>query len=71
MMPFEKLEKNMIFTDQKEPNRDFSKVIFLKILLVEKLLVQNLTPCSNFNSKADTFFFEFKMWHFVQFLFQK
>ena len=70
MMPFEKPEKNMIFTEQKEPKRDFSNVTFLKILLVEKLLVQNLTRCENFTSEADAFFFEFKIWHFVQFLSQ-
>ena len=70
MMPWENLKKK-IFTEQKEPKRDFLNVTFLKILLVEKLLIQNLKPCSNFNSKADAFFFEFKIWQFVQFLFQK
>ena len=60
MMPFEKPEKNMIFTEQKEPKRDFSNVTFLKILLVEKLSFQNLTRCENFTSKADAFFLNSK-----------
>ena len=59
MMPFkrQKYAKNVIFTEPKEPKGDFSNLIFFESLLVEKLLIQNLTRCENFNSKADAFFF--------------
>ena len=74
MMPFKKHEKYakvVVFTERKEAKRFFWTYFFLKVCEFEKLLIQNLTPCSNFNSKADAFFFGFKIWHFVQFLFQK
>ena len=65
MMPFEKPEKNMIFTEQNERKRDFSNVTFLKILLVEKfyfkiwslvqISIQKLTR-SFLNSKSDNLY---------------
>ena len=48
MMPFKKHEKyakNVVFTERKEPKRDFLERNFFENLLVEKLFFQNLTRC--------------------------